>query len=109
MTSAAVRDAMRDEVVQQKGTDFDKPGLYVATYCNGGAHPAYTKPFTIPSTQNKRETFRIVFQCRVRPDAYTIHTTPVTTGEAWRFVDPDAIRPYGILVKNEETLNIDID
>jgi len=95
-------DVMRDEAVQKAGRDVDKPGLYVATHCDGGAHPMYTKPFTVPLSQNKNETFRIVFQCRVKPGAYTTHTSPVTTGEAWRFVDPDAIRPYGILVKNEE-------
>ena len=93
---------MREEAVQQKGTDFDKPGLYVTTHCNGGAYPVYTKPFSIPSSKNKSETFRIVFQCRVKPNAYTTHTFPVINGEAWRFVDPDAIRPYGILVKKEE-------
>jgi hypothetical protein len=102
VTSKAVRDAMKIEAIEQKGTDFDKEGFYVATHCDGGAHPVYTKPFTIPSLRNKSETFRVVFQCRVKPGAYTTHTSPVNEGEAWRFVDPDAIRPYGILVKNEE-------
>ena len=86
-------DAMRKEAVDQKGEDFDKPGLYVATHCDGGAHPAYTKKFTVQSTKEKIETFRVVFQCRVKPDAYTVHTSPVSKGEAWRFVDPEAIRP----------------
>jgi hypothetical protein len=104
-TREIVKDRMREEAVEQRGTEFDKPGLYVTTHCNGGAHPTYTKPFSVPSSQNKTETFRIVFQCRVKPDAYTTHTFPVNEGEAWRFVDPDAIRPYGILVKKEEAAN----
>lgn len=96
-------DLMRKEAIENGGEDFDKPGLYVATHCDGGAHPSYTRTFTVPSSQKKTETFRVVFQCRVKPGAYTVHTSPVTEGEAWRFVDPDAIRPYGILVRNEET------
>jgi hypothetical protein len=93
-------DAMRSEAIRNAGSYVDKPGLYVATHCNGGAHPTYTKPFSVPSSQNKSETFRVVFQCRVKPGAYTTHTSPVSKGEAWRFVDPDAIRPYGILLKS---------
>ncbi|UJR24705.1 hypothetical protein I4U23_006079 [Adineta vaga] len=96
-------DAMRKDAVQMSGTYFDKPGLYVATHCTGGSHPAYTQPFTVQATKNKSETFRVVFQCRVKPGSYTTHSSPVKIGHAWRFVDPEAIRPYGILIKNEET------
>ncbi len=39
------------------------------------------------------------------PTLYTTHTSPVNEGEARRFVDPDAIRPYGILVKKERMSN----
>jgi hypothetical protein len=95
-------DAMRKEAVEQAGTDYDKPGLYVATHCTGGAHPSYTEPFPIQSSSEKTDEFRVVFQCRVKPGAFTTHRTPVVKGRAWRFVDPDAIRPYGILVKNEQ-------
>jgi hypothetical protein len=95
-------DLMREEAVELGGSDFNKPGLYVATHCTGGAHPRYTTPFNINVSSEKVETFRVVFQCRVKPDAFTIHRRPVEKGRAWRFVDPDAIRPYGILVKNEE-------
>jgi len=102
-------DLMKDEAVEQKGKDFDKPGLYVATHCNGGSHPTYTQTFTVPSSENENETFRVVFQCRVKPDAYTVHTTPVKKGEAWRFVDSNNIRPYGILVKNENVPDIDVE
>ncbi|CAF2386250.1 unnamed protein product [Rotaria sp. Silwood2] len=96
-------DAMRNEAIEQKGDYFGRPGLYVATHCRGGAHPVYTTPFTIHKSPETIETFRVVFQCRVKPDAFTIHTGPVEIGQAWRFVDPDAVRPYGILVKNEST------
>ena len=95
------RDAMRPEAVRQGGKEFDGPGVYVATHCTGGAHPQYTKPFQISPSSQTTETFRIVFQCRVKPKAFTIHTTPVSIGEAWRFVNPDDIRPYGILLKKD--------
>ncbi len=96
-------DAKREEAVEQRGTSFDKPGLYVATHCTGGAHPQYTAPFDIQQSPDVVEKFRVVFQCRVKPGAYTTHRSPVVKGHAWRFVDTDAIRPYGILVKSEET------
>ena len=95
-------DLMRQEAIEEKGKDFDRPGLYVATHCTGGAHPTYTKTFNINASPEKTDQFRVVFQCRVKPDAFTTHRSPVSVGNAWRFVDPDAIRPYGILVKNEE-------
>ncbi|CAF1523373.1 unnamed protein product [Rotaria sordida] len=94
---------MRNEAVEQKEKYFDRPGLYVAIHCTGGSHPAYTKPFTISKSPEITETFRVVFQCCVKPDAFTIHEGPVKKGHAWRFVDSDAIRPYGILIKNENT------
>ena len=97
-----VVDAMRSEAVEKGGANYDKPGLYVATHCNGGAHPRYTTTFDVNSSPGATETYRIVFQCRVKPGAYTIHRTPVNKGHAWRFVDPEAVRPYGILVKSEK-------
>ncbi|CAF0922187.1 unnamed protein product [Rotaria sordida] len=96
-------DLMRNEAVEQKEKYFDRPGLYVAIHCTGGSHPAYTKPFTISKSPEITETFRVVFQCCVKPDAFTIHEGPVKKGHAWRFVDSDAIRPHGILIKNENT------
>ena len=101
LTSNTERDTMREDAVQQKGKYYDKPGLYVTTHCNDGAHPNYTEPFSIPTSDNQTETFRVVFQCRVKPKKYTTHQIQGITGEIWRFVDPDAIRPYGILVKRE--------
>lgn len=102
-------DAMKEEAVAEKGKDVDKPGLYVATHCTGGSHPAYTQKFTVESAPNESETFRVVFQCRVKPGAYTTHTLPVDKGAAWRFVDPEAIRPYGILVKNEKVPDVVVE
>ena len=100
LTGKIVRDAMLTEAISQKGEEVNLPGLYVATHCNGGSHPLYTENFNIDVPPNDIESFAVVFQCRVRPDSYTTHTAPVCTGEAWRIVDPTAIRPYGILLKN---------
>ena len=100
MTSAVKVDAMRSEATQQKGKEMDRPGLYVATRCDRGAS-IYTEPFEVTVSADKVEKYRIVFQCRVKPGQFTTHTSPVNEGEAWRFVDPTCIRPYGILLKKE--------
>ena len=78
------------------------PGLFVTTHCNGGA-VAYTTPFTV-SNGDHDETFRLAFQCHVRPDSFTTDTDIVQVGEAWRVIDPRAIRPDGLLLKNESSL-----
>jgi hypothetical protein len=91
---------MLDEAIAQKGDAVNRPGLYVATQCNGGSHPYYTEKFEVPKPSGDSESFQVVFQCRVRPGSYTTHTAPVKIGEAWRVVDPEAVRPYGILLKN---------
>ncbi|CAF3077455.1 unnamed protein product [Rotaria socialis] len=95
-------DRMLPEAIQQKGPAMDKRGIYVATHCDGGA-ASYATPFSVESSRQKKETFRLVFQCRVRPDSFTIHSLPVDQGQAWRAVDADDIRPYGILIKTEKT------
>jgi hypothetical protein len=77
-----------------------RAGLYVATHCNGGSHPFYTEKFDVQTPAGETETFHVVFQSQVRPDSYTHHTAPVMADEAWRVVDPEAVRPYGILLKN---------
>ncbi|CAF3486087.1 unnamed protein product [Rotaria sp. Silwood1] len=102
LVSAIKRDAMRDEAIEQGGEDAASPGVYVATHCEGGAYPQYTLPFTVTVSPSKFERFSLVFQCRVKPEKFTIHKAPVTTGEAWRFVDPNCVRPYGILLKKED-------
>lgn len=95
------RDLMRDESTNEKGSEFDRPGLYVATHCDGGAHPSYTKTFQVKGSDAMKKEYRVVFQCRVRPGAFSTHSDPVDEGHAWRFVDPEAIRPYGLLIKTE--------
>ncbi|CAF4091285.1 unnamed protein product [Rotaria magnacalcarata] len=95
------RDAMLNEAIRQMGKKANAPGLYVATHCDDGAHPKYTEPFSVPTSSGKSEQFCIVFQCRVEPGQFTTHKEPVDVGEAWRIVDPKAIRPYGILLKKE--------
>ena len=101
-TGTAKRDAMEDEAVQQLGDKAKGKGLYLATYCNDGSYPQYTQPFTV-TTENKTEKYCVVFQCRVRPNSYSIHTRCVKDGKAWRVIDPTAIRPYGLLLKKEDS------
>ncbi|CAF1091021.1 unnamed protein product [Adineta steineri] len=98
---AAKRDLMQEEAVQQLGAAAEGTGLYLATYCNNGSYPQYTAPFTV-TTGDITETFCVVFQCRVRPNSYSIHTRCVIEGNAWRVIDPTAIRPYGLLLKKHE-------
>jgi hypothetical protein len=100
LTGNVVRDRMLKEAIEQKGEAVNRPGLYVATHCNGGSHPYYTEKFEVPTPAGEIEAFQVVFQCRVRPGSYTVHTAPVMIGEAWRVVDPEDVRPYGILLKN---------
>ena len=102
LISKVKTDSMRHEAIKQIGSKADRPGLYLATHCKGGAHPAYTKTFPVAMPGGKTERFRIVFQCRVKPGSFTKHTRPVNIGEAWRVVDPDAVRPYGILIKRRK-------
>jgi len=73
--------------------------LFVTTHCNGGAD-AYTTPFTV-SNGDQNERFRMLFQCRVRPNSFAKDTEGVEMGERWKIVDPRAIRPDGLLLKNE--------
>ena len=103
LPSTAKRDAMLDEAIEQMGEKANRSGLYVATHCDGGSYPQYTTPFTVTTFPDKSESFSLVFQCRVEPGKFTTHRTPVTEGKAWRIVDPDAVRPYGILLKREHS------
>lgn len=103
LVSAVKTDAMLQSAIKQKGEEVNRPGLYVATHCNGGSHPRYTATFDVVISPEKTDTLQVVFQCRVRPNSFTCHTGPVKVGEAWRIVDPTAVRPYGILLKNINT------
>lgn len=93
-------DAKRTEAIEQLGDYADRPGLYVATHCDGGAS-IYTEPFTVKTLPKQNESYRIVFQCRVKPEKFSTHKSPVSEGHAWRYVDSSSIRPYGILLKKE--------
>lgn len=92
-------DEFRQEAVEQAGLKMDKPGIYLNTFCDGGAHPRYTKNFSVQVSRRKSERFRIVFQCRVKPGEFTIHQSPSIKGDLWRVVDRTAVRPYGILIR----------
>lgn len=98
---AAKRDRLLDEAVQQKGPAMNRAGLYLATHCNGGSD-AYAKSFTVENGDID-ETYQVVFQCRVKPDSFTVHTSCVNTGHGWRVVDPSAVRPYGLLLRKQNT------
>ena len=102
-TDLVQRDVMRAEAMQQIGSEAAQTGVYVATHCEGGSYPQYTKEFTVPVSPGKVEKFSVVFQCRVKPGTFTRHKHPnvIRQGEAWRFVDPHCVRPYGILLKKE--------
>ena len=100
-TNLVQRDFMVDEAVQQMGEAANAPGVYLATHCEGGSYPTYTREFTVSVCPGKAERFSLVFQCRVKPGTFTRHTRPVSKGEALRFVDPHSVRPYGILMKKE--------
>jgi hypothetical protein len=100
LVGSVVRDRMLAEAIAQKGEEVNRPGLYVATHCNGGSHPYYTEKFEVPTPSGETEAFQVVFQCRIQHGSYTTHTIPVKIGEAWRVVDSEAVRPYGILLKN---------
>ncbi|CAF4808737.1 unnamed protein product [Rotaria sp. Silwood1] len=84
---------------------MDQSGFYLTTHCNGGAHPHCTTPFRLEMPDKKNKTFRVVFMCRVQPDKFTIHQAPALAGHIWRLVDSDAVRPYGILIKDEDARN----
>ncbi|CAF3408299.1 unnamed protein product [Rotaria socialis] len=92
------RDLMKDEAKCQNQSVPDVKGLYVATHCEGGAS-IYSRPFTIKDSKDASKNYKIVFQCRVQPEKFTQHQTPVDVGMAWRVFDEKAIRPYGLLLK----------
>ena len=102
LISSGDADVARGEAIEQMGEAANQPGIYLTTHCGGGAHPTFTKPFTIHLAKGKSRTFRLVFMCRVAPGRFTTHQSPGALGHAWRVVDPDAVRSYGILVKDED-------
>ncbi|CAF3952690.1 unnamed protein product [Rotaria sp. Silwood1] len=102
VTSVVEADTASSKMME---STMNQPEIYLTTHCNGGAHPHYTKPFHLEIPDKKKNTFRIVFMCRAQPGKFTTHQVSTSTGHTWRFVDPDAVRPYGILIKDEDTLD----
>ncbi|CAF4230445.1 unnamed protein product [Rotaria sp. Silwood2] len=92
----------RQRTMEQIEPTMDQSEINLTTHCNGGAHPHYTRPFCLEMPDKKNKTLRIVFMCRAQPGKFTTHQVSASTGHVWRFVDPDAIRPYGILIKDED-------
>ena len=103
LSSHSKADILKNEDVDRTGMLRIGTGIPVATHCNGGADK-YTTPLTISNGDNT-EIFKVVFQCRVKPDSFTIHTDLVDVGVLWQVVDPQAIRPFGLLLKHETTLS----
>ena len=100
--SADETDVAREEAIQQMGSAVDRPGIYLTTHCDGGAHPMYTQTYRLPLIDGKRRQFLLVFMCRVAPGQFTTHESVVPLGSARRVVDANAVRPYGILVKDDD-------
>ena len=103
LSSHSKADTLQNEDVDRTSMLRIGTGIIVATNCNGGADK-YTTPLTI-SNGDSTETFKVVFQCRVKPGSFTTHTGLVDVGVLWQVVDPQAIRPSGLLLKNETTLS----
>jgi hypothetical protein len=101
-------DFYRCEAVQIIGARADTDGIYLATHCNGGSdNDRYAEHFTVnlpTGNAGTTECYRIVFQCRVQPDAFTEHNWAIGTPASplireIRVFERDAIRPYGILLR----------
>lgn len=97
--SFVTEDVMKSEAKQQNPSIPDVKGLYVATHCEGGAS-GYTKTFEVTDSNGRKKRYQVVFQCRVKPEKFTKHKSPVKVGMAWRVFDQAAIRPYGLLLKS---------
>lgn len=67
-TGKAQRDRMKMKAIKDLGSAAEGIGLYLATHCDGGSHPQYTKPFSA-TKEGQTENFFVVFQCRVRPNS----------------------------------------
>lgn len=95
-------DFYKQEAIDMKGRDADVKGIYLATHCEGGASK-YARTFTVKTDAGEEKKYKMVLQCRVHPNKYTEHTGPgVDVGKILRVFDEKAIRPYGILLKEEK-------
>lgn len=84
------------ESVQERGPKKDKNGYYEPISGENGIYPQYIKKLSVEGA-NKR--YRLVFQCRFEPNACTTLKTLNSEDFILRVNDPEAIRPYGILIK----------
>ncbi|CAF3687334.1 unnamed protein product [Rotaria sp. Silwood1] len=82
---------------------MNEPGLCLATHCDSESHPRCTEVFSVKVSDENTENYRMVFQCRIQSKMFTVHESSVEKRETWRFVDPNAIQPYGLLSKKEES------
>ncbi|CAF1312542.1 unnamed protein product [Didymodactylos carnosus] len=101
LNSKTRKDACKQEAINQVGSIAAGNGIYLATHCQGGAD-MYTTTFQVKNKNGREVRYKTVFQCRVQPDKFTEHDFPVCSGKALRVYDEKAIRPYGILIKEEE-------
>lgn len=92
------RDAYRAEAIRMVGARANLPAIYLATHCEHGADE-YATPFDLPnSNQGTSETYKIIFQCRLKPDTFTEHQENANA-KYLRVYDRDGVRPYGILLQ----------
>lgn len=94
------RDAYRRDAIQMIGERANAPAIYLASHCKNGSI-VYAEPFAVPSSNDGQpEDYRLIFQCRLKPDTFTEHQH---TGDVkyLRVYDRDGVRPYGILIKKE--------
>ncbi|UJR20440.1 hypothetical protein I4U23_023571 [Adineta vaga] len=94
-------DVCAAEAKRQNSSIPNVKGLYVATHCDGGA-AQYARSFQVPNSSGGHIDYKIVFQCRVEPGKFIEHKSPVNVGMAWRVFDEKAIRPYGLLLKEQK-------
>ena len=73
--------------------------LYVTRHCNGGADQ-FTTPFAL-SDGDHHQTFRMIFQCRVKPDSFLVENNLLPDGDAWLILNLKDVQPDGFLLKND--------
>lgn len=96
-------DSNRKKPVQEGGPKQDKNGYYVPVSWKNGIHPQYIKKLNVENAADANERYRLVFQCRIKPNAYVTHKN--SNGEdSLHLNDCHAMRPYGILIKRQKNL-----
>jgi hypothetical protein len=102
--SKFITDMCKNEAIKEVGSKADVQGIYLATHCEGGA-AKYARSFSVKNNNGKVTNYKMVFQCRVEPNKYTEHDGHgvVDVGKALRVFDEKAVRPYGILLKEEKS------